>query len=407
MKHDQPKNRGVENVLKRAKQMELLSWCPVQPMPRTVKYTVEKDYTKWPKGKWEAWRPVVGLPYSSTRFHEKFIGFNISFETFMTALENPKSVLYTKDLTGQGPRMSSFYGCVCSVFVGYCYHFKFRRICSRWHTYPDMIEKPQDVQQIELGDCLLSPEHIVLVTDIERDENEKITAIEITESVFPKIERTRFPADYFSKYWFPKYRPFSYKEIADVPYTPSPYVHLPGDPELPVPVANQTLLPDFGNKANYLLNEPVELNVMEEGWRFVVIREKGGEVIRRLTIDKPDVYSVNLKKPGRYEAFCENETGISEKVEFNIVDINAVCQADGNHLTVQFENSAISPAESATVCTMLPVYKTIQNFDLSEDKKDRYTFTVRDLPPGKYVAKIFARNEYGVFCSVSNEVEIQ
>lgn len=65
-----------------------------------------------------------GLVYSSVLETNTFVGIDVSFHTFMTALRNPKSVLYTEninrppyhgDLMGKG----AYYGTVCSGFVSY------------------------------------------------------------------------------------------------------------------------------------------------------------------------------------------------------------------------------------------------------------------------------------------------
>ena len=169
--HDQPESQGVVNVLKRAKQYATVRWVPVARMPKSV----DSDYCNFPDktvpGHWGAFKPKTGLPYSSARYEEKYIGTNVSLETFMTALKNPNSVLYTRDWTGKGPRMSSWYGIVCSGFGSWCLDLPQYRNTSRWRDYPDIETIPlTSAQDVKLGDSLLNVRHVVMVTDIVRDE---------------------------------------------------------------------------------------------------------------------------------------------------------------------------------------------------------------------------------------------
>ena len=40
----------------------------------------------------------TGIPYSSVKEKDKFVGQEVSFHTFMTALHTPRNVLYTEDV---------------------------------------------------------------------------------------------------------------------------------------------------------------------------------------------------------------------------------------------------------------------------------------------------------------------
>ena len=92
--HDSPRSIGVENALKRARQMLDIRWIPVQRFPSGISSAepagtpkIRRDFNYAP------WRPQTGMAYSSVRRNEKYVGYNVSIETFMTALYNPKSVL--------------------------------------------------------------------------------------------------------------------------------------------------------------------------------------------------------------------------------------------------------------------------------------------------------------------------
>ena len=118
--HDIPKSQGVVNALKRVRQMVELEWTPRDMFPCSYIIPMPGDIpAQRIDGYFAPWRTQQGMVYSSVRIHERFVGFNISLETFMTAVANPKSVLYTRPQHGKGRNMSSFYGNVCSCMVSY------------------------------------------------------------------------------------------------------------------------------------------------------------------------------------------------------------------------------------------------------------------------------------------------
>jgi hypothetical protein len=67
-----------------------------------VKWTPVADTMPSRKGGFfEKGREYTGVPYSSVRSEGRYIGFDISLRTFLAAVENPRSVLYTENLTGK------------------------------------------------------------------------------------------------------------------------------------------------------------------------------------------------------------------------------------------------------------------------------------------------------------------
>ena len=90
--HDVPRSQGVENVLKRARQMTEFQWTPIKKCPVGL-FIQPVEWKEFVRTHLPAWFPQKGLIYSSVRHLEKFIGYNVSLETFVTALANPESVL--------------------------------------------------------------------------------------------------------------------------------------------------------------------------------------------------------------------------------------------------------------------------------------------------------------------------
>ncbi len=80
------------------------------------------DVPKHDKGYFEKGRVYTGIPYSFAAESDGIVGFNISLYTFITAISNPFSFIYTVDLREEpfveilpGP----YYGVVCNSAVSY------------------------------------------------------------------------------------------------------------------------------------------------------------------------------------------------------------------------------------------------------------------------------------------------
>ena len=70
-----PDSKGKEAVIFRSRQLTEFRWTPAGDIPV---YTLKTGKTKLPAG-----MEQLGMLYSSTEPTDKFIGENISFETFL------------------------------------------------------------------------------------------------------------------------------------------------------------------------------------------------------------------------------------------------------------------------------------------------------------------------------------
>lgn len=74
----------------------------------------------------------IGIPYSELGEHSKYVGMNVSLRTFITSLLNPRSVMYTENVSGEAPSSKygisyhnyeeaagPYYGTVCSGLTAY------------------------------------------------------------------------------------------------------------------------------------------------------------------------------------------------------------------------------------------------------------------------------------------------
>ena len=120
-----------------------------------VKWTPVAEGMPKRGGEFEAGKEYTGVPYSSVKHEGRYVGFDIFLKTFLAAVENPKSVLYTENLKGKVKNAECYYGKVCSSYTSYALQ------CGIWyvsrHHGPSYREgviqvEPQTAQSARPGD---------------------------------------------------------------------------------------------------------------------------------------------------------------------------------------------------------------------------------------------------------------
>ena len=171
-----PDTRGKEAVLYRARQITDCRWTPVRDLP--------SFHTMTGRILLPAGVERLGLLYSGSEPVDKFFFENVSFETFFTALANPDSVLYTKDLNGHNNSWA-YYGMVCNGMARYALNIRRRFSTKRWDLVPGM-HKIHDAgtytaEDIQICDVLHAhckgASHVAMITDVLRDEEGVIQQI--------------------------------------------------------------------------------------------------------------------------------------------------------------------------------------------------------------------------------------
>lgn len=408
--HDIPCSKGVENALRRARQLTEFPWTAVEKFPAG-------QHIDAPEGRTRIncflppWKPRKGITYSSPRKTEKFVGLNVSLETYASALANPRSVIYTRPQFGLGLSMWNYYGVVCSVFATYVFELPLRRTCSIWTNFLDF--SPVDTNRLEnlqLCDILLNPSrHIAVITDIERDVDGNVHYITVSESTSPFCIATRFCVQEFRNYWLNDgYSAYRYSNIDSISYTPSPYVPLEGDPVLPAEI-NTSLLPDYGDKANYMLGETVELDVLEDIWTSVHITGPEEHILP--VEDAKVVFTPSV--PGYYTACCVGDSGTSKPVSFCITHLEFSCDKTvwraGEPLAMTFRASA--PEDQLLGWIIHNADDSMRGIDyFSSAECDAGVAVIqgvgkaspqKDAPPapGEYYIFALAKNRFGIYRS--------
>ena len=416
--HDKPQSKGVENALKRARQMVEIQWTPRRMIPCGYGFSSPTSTKKTFIDAWfPAHLPQVGMIYSSPRKYGKLVGINVSIETYMTALANPNSVLYTRPLHGTGRCGFSFYGTVCSAFASYVCQLPHSVATAGWLSVPGVspieltcLEELQLCDMLLIYDTLRSKTHISVITDILRDVDGKVHRITVAESTTPRCRSTDFTPEQFRAYWLDDgYQVIRYAGIHNVTYTPSPYVPLEGDPCTDPPVYNSVFMADYGDKANYALGETVAFSVFEEGWDAVEISRPDGATDTLPITDGSAVYTPDI--PGYHTAVCRKGDCVSRSVDFCATQMTVAVEkevlAKGEPIAVSFRNA--TPEDKAVVVSIstAALFHGCSRTLTAQEAADGRVYVEHALAPGRYVASVIIQGKYGNYAARSAEFTVE
>lgn len=425
--HDCPESLGALYAQRKALQLASIKWTPLSDVPHN-------------DGFFSAGTQIMGLPYSSARETDTFIGIEVSLETFMTALQNPASVLYTRNLRNPddpdynsgNTNCATYYGVVCSTFARYVLGIDFRYSTRNWHEIPGM--KPihdQSPYGVKIADSLCTQPnrggHVMYVHDIVRTINGRIKWIEIIEAVRPHVKRTRYTPETFMDLlkesgYGSGYVIYRYDGIVNNTYEPSEYVAV--DHETAVaPAVNAELALDRGNKSNYRLGEEVHIHVMDTTADHLIIQFRDDTLVKWQTVSTAfvrdisasivngsayTIYSFVPENEGQYRAYCVTRDGLeSGAVLWQIVNISTQITdsaAVNEQIAVAFPSSE----------NVIPLY--ISWGDITGISYKCQPITENEAASGQthtsfehagtWYVKVFFRTRYGRLASVKQAVTL-
>jgi hypothetical protein len=374
------RSEGVRNVLRRATQMATIQWTPINSVP-------------WNRGEFLPGSTVVGIPYSSTKQVNKYVGLDVSFHTFMTAVHNPRSVLYTENL-GKNPyngvNCATYYGTVCSTCVDYALGIDIPFPTKTFPENPDFEEITlRDLKQLEPGDVMVRPEqHVFMIYRVAKSVGG--TPITITymeagskicclESVSAKAFSQKIKEEGLLVY--------RYKKIDEVmDYEPSEYVPV-GD-EMAVSVQyNEALCPNRGDRAVYRIDEPVIINSFDSTFSDLVVEGNGFFT----SVPREDDVVFDNLEPGNYVAYLTEEDRRSDSVEFLVANPQINIRK-GDRLHIDFSCDQ-GEARYCVLCDKVGSFKVIHV--LTEDEVRNQSFELDYPEMDNFFCKVVFKTPFG------------
>ena len=357
--YDIPKNKGEENSIRRAKQFFSHRWYPLWEVGKN-----DKNYLYPARNGAENTVEYTGLPYSSARVENKLVGLDISLNTFMSAVDNPISDFYTRNLSDFDDRAYNCainnvffsYGIVCSAFVSYCLDLPLHRSTREIGTAPEFFEvMPRCAKSLNLCDALVTIRddgstggHIRIVTGIARDEYGEIAKVEISESMEPTPKSQWYTKDEFEKTLLgiaaetekDKYRIFRYR-----------YTDKIGAPVEYSLDKNADIMLNRGDFSNYCEGDEIEFSIAGDADCLVIEDGKNRCEIKACDFSKKEyfgktytTYCVSNLACGRYTAHLEKDGKKSASVHFIVAktpDV-VITKKDGT----LFEKMGLKPVDA-------------------------------------------------------------
>lgn len=307
---DSLKTLGAVNAVKKAYHMSDLRFVPKSDIVCNIKtYKKGQEYR--------------GMIYSSTKEINTYVGEDISFHTFMTAINNPKSKIYTDHINRppyHGANCCSYYGTVCSGLV--CYALGLN---ENYRSYDFIssnkikeIEKPT-VDSIQVADILWQPGHVILVTNISKQPNGNVLSIEVTESTSSGTRRYQKASLEVNLFFQNGNKLLRYLELEkNVKYVPVTSFVAVGDEQLEPYQYNNLICPDKGDRSCYRTNEKVILNIAHKGSFLEIF--KGDELDNVMMVDDSTDVCLEGLDYGDYKARVSFEGKVSDYVYWKVVD---------------------------------------------------------------------------------------
>lgn len=289
-------------------------------------------------GFFEAGKEYTGVPYSSVRSEGRYIGFDIGLRTFLAAVENPQSVLYTENLTGKVSNAAGYYGMVCSSYTSYALGCGIWEVSRRYG--PEIsggitLVEPQSAEAAHVGDVIYTPHatetsgsHVEMVTAVTKDAAGRVISVRIEESRPPTTATTERSAAAFNKHLASRNKQLfriTDREAWRGTNRSEPLLFPNYEADAVPPKINRTLLLDLGDWVPYQKGKVVKFHVMDRdklGVKTLIIR-RGDKVVEEIALEGPSVHERSFDTCGDYTAqVIHKDESQSQACEFAVCDLD-------------------------------------------------------------------------------------
>ncbi len=392
-----------EEAVRRARIMSRVKWTPVADgMPMRGKGCFQKGVQ------------YTGVPYSSVKHEGRYIGFDIFLKTFLAAVQNPHSVVYTENLSGKVDNAACYYGKVCSSYTSYALGcgMYYR---SLHHTPPHRegiaLVEPQSAQAARVGDVIYTPpehgSHVELVTEVTRGDDGRVTHVRVEDSWPPTTMEIHRSAGQFDSHICARDRKLY--RITDLGawrgQNRAESLLFPDYSEDSAePVINRVLLLDRGDWVPYRKGQPVRFNLMDKdnhGVKKLVI-QRGEAVVEQIDDPRKGVTERLFRDCGDYRAYGVMADGSrSQACEFSICDLDFRVGAEdvsvGRPIELRFTSDNMQVAIVFLSVTASPLAYHGCVFVTEEDRRKGKTTIPGDLirNEGKLQIWLIGENRYG------------
>lgn len=258
--------------------------------------------------------PFIGIPYSAATKTEGYVGTDISLYTYLSAVKNPNSVIYTEKFENYLARC--YYGtdCAGTFWAGMSVHDTLTTLVMQTS---DTLEEVGDLALLQVGDALLKNGHCECVCYVEKDEHDRIVFIGVNDAWTPYMRRTWYWWDELvSHVQTGGHRLLRYKKLYDSDGSPFNYP-FPGDPgtEFVFP----KIMPKLGDKVAIKAGTDVVIHVLDTtGFSNISVYKNGTQIATTSTVAGFTMEDIAV---GKYEVRMTGSAG-TESCFFHVGDIS-------------------------------------------------------------------------------------
>lgn len=373
-------SEGMRNALRRASQLATIEWRPINDVP-------------WNKGFFHAGCVQTGIPYSSTKQINKYVGLDVSFHTFMTAVSNPYSVLYKENISQppySGVNCATYYGDVCSTCVEYALGIDKPYPANTLVTLPEFeLLKDQRISSLKPCDVLHNNGHVFMVFQIKKDNKGLVSKVTLFESSGQKcrIYDTSLESltSRITKNDIQVYRYRLLDQLKD--YTPSIYVNVGTETKVK-PKYNDALCPDRGDESVYRTDEHVIINVYNPSYSVLFVEDEDGNRKTFLANQEVDLKELTV---GQYKAYVQTGNKVSEPVRFLVTEPKvSVNGSDIHHISFSCDYGR---ANYCVLCDATGGFLKIQPID--DTCREQGFIDIERIPNNHYYCKVIFDTQYG------------
>lgn len=361
-------------ILQRAYLMATLKWTPLKSVP----YKRSQSF--------KAGSTVTGVPYSSVKEINTYLFQDVSYHTFMTAVHNPNSVLYTENISKEpynGANCGTYYGAVCSSSIMWAMGIDIPFFARHIAKLPYMEKvKSQTLDSLKVCDILWRHGHVQMVFGMEYKDSELLTVTLFESTGRSARLKTYSASDFANTIWPAHYDAYRYKYI-----TYTPYPEFFEDP--PTITYNDDLCPSKGDRAVYRADEPVTIHIFNPDYQQIVLLKDDQEI----SVEEYEGGSHQYQGlgPGIYTVFLLSDEQRSEPVCFETIDTTVDYSLDKkNNVTIFFASKDL--AHYAVLClkngdsTFFPIHK---------QDCEKGQVSVPGLKYEEYYCKIVFKGKFG------------
>lgn len=368
---------GIKNAWEKAEQFSTISWIPLEDVPGTAEtYLQGSEYH--------------GVLYSSVKEIDTYIGLDVSFYTFLTAVQNPFSLLYSENIKKapyHGVNCAAYYGTVCSSTVDYVLGIMAPYSSSQLKQHESISRiEPQKLEALKPLDLVIGYQHVFLVIDVLLEkETGDIKMIKYLESnhisTYIFTETPKSFLDKVDRYEGGFYRYNSLEENTFIIPKPSVIEY------------NTDLCPNKGDEANYRVGEPVIVNILSDKFNQYRLYE-GTRLLKEGTSEGKTI-SFDSLQPGRYsiQLFSE-DGGVSRLSSFIVSGCSASLSVTKDIASVSFTYEDEIP-EYVSIEAPWGAKSVIHILSKEEAQEGRVVLSIPNSRINDFYCKVHFRNEYG------------